>query len=208
MPINAFVDSNLLNTNLTSIADAIRDRRGLTSSTKLTFPTDFISQIDQINPYTIDGPKNIISNGIFNAQDDNLDGYSNIIINVHPGIIAPIDFDNSLGYVANGTWTRGGTTVSYSDIYEVEADVNYIIMIGSIVGTRFRVMFSTININDTQAATVKGISIQHLNDPSPYTFKSFKSTENGYVTIQKDNQGISGIPSYLFKTRLIIPDNQ
>ena len=207
MPIDAYVDASQLDSDLTSIANTIRDRRDLPSSNKLSFPSDFISQIEQINPYNIGGPKNIISNGIFNAQDDNLDGYSNIIINVHPGIIAPIDFDNSLGYVATGTWTRGGITVSYSDIYEVEADVNYIIMIGSIVGTRFRVMFSTININDTQEATVKGINIQHLNDPSPYTFKSFKSTENGYVIIQKDNQGVSGIISYLFKIIKTIPDN-
>ena len=207
MPIDAFVNSTQLDSDLTLIANTIRNKRELPSSNKLSFPTDFISEIDQINPYTIDGPKNIISNGVFNAQSDNLDGYSNIMIDVHPGLIAPIDFDNSLGYVSNGTWTRGGTTVSYSDIYEVEADTKYVIMIGSVAGTRFRAMFSTININDTQAATVKGTTIYNLNNPSPYTSKVFSSTEAGYVTIQKDNQGVSGIPSYLFKIQLIIPDN-
>jgi len=207
MPIDAYVNTSQLDSDLTLIANTIRDRRDLPSSNKLSFPSDFISQIEQINPYDIDGPKNIISNGIFNAHEDNLDGYSNIIVDVHPGLIIPIDFDNSLGYVATGTWTRGGTTVSYSDIYEVEANTNYMIAVGSIVGTRFRVMFSTININETQEATVKGINIQHLNDPSPYTFKSFKSTEDGYVIIQKDNQGVSGIISYLFKIIKTIPDN-
>ena len=207
MPIDAFVNSTQLDSDLTLIANTIRNKKNLLSSNKLSFPTDFISQIDQMNPYTINGPKNIASNGTFNAQDDNLDGYSNIVIDVHPGLIVPIDFDNSLGYVSNGTWTRGGSTVSYSDIYEIEVNTNYIIMIGSITGTRFRAMFSTININNTQAATVKGIKIYDLADPSPYTSKIFNSTEAGYVTIQKDNQGVSGIPSYLFKINLIIPDN-
>ncbi len=208
MPIDAFVNSTQLDADLTLIADTIRNKRDLPSSNKLLFPTDFVSEIDQINPYSINGPKNITLNGIFNAQDDNLDGYSSITIDVHPGLITPIDFDNSLGYVSSGTWTRGGSTVSYSDIYEVEANTKYIIIIGSVTGTRFRAMFSTININDTQEATVKGINIYHLNDPPSYTSRIFNSTEAGYIIIQKDNQGVSGIPSYLFKIQLMIPDNQ
>ena len=80
-------------------------------------------------------------------------------------------------------------------------------MIGSVAGTRFRAMFSTININDTQEATVKGTTIYNLNNPSPYTSKIFSSTEAGYIIIQKDNQGVSNIPSYLFKIQLMIPDN-
>lgn len=169
MPINAFIDSNLLNTNLTSIADAIRDRRELTSSTKLTFPTDFISEINQINPYVL-GSKIITSNGIYNPLDDNLDGYNSISIVVHPGLIYPIDFDNSLGYVTSGKWVRGGTTVSYSDIYEIEGNKNYLIMVGGIVGTRFRVMFTTVNINETQLNEIVGTQIINATNPVQYFF--------------------------------------
>ena len=204
MHINAFVDSNLLNTNLTSIADAIRDRRELTSSTKLTFPTDFISEINQINPYVL-GSKIITSNGTYNPLDDNLDGYNSISIVVHPGLIYPIDFDNSLGYVTSGKWVRGGTTVSYSDIYEIEGNKNYLIMVGGIVGTRFRVMFTTVNINKTQLNEIVGTQIINTNNPVPYFSKSFTSTESGYVIIQKDNQGVAGIKSYLYDLTLL-PD--
>ena len=205
MSINAFVDSNLLNTNLTSIADAIRDRRGLTSSTKLTFPTDFISEINQINPYVL-GSKIITSNGTYDPLDDNLDGYDYVSVNINPGLIAPIDFDNSLGYLSNREWVRGGDTVSYSDIYEIEADKNYLIMVGGIVGTRFRVMFTTVNINETQLARVPGTSIAYLNNPSQYYGKSFTSTESGYIIIQKDNQDVAGIKSYLYDLTLL-PDD-
>ena len=70
MAIDAYVNTSQLDSDLTSIANTIRDRRDLPSSNKLLFPSDFISQIEQINPYDIDGPKNIISNGIFNAHED------------------------------------------------------------------------------------------------------------------------------------------
>ena len=205
MSINAFVDSNLLNTNLTSIADAIRDRRGLTSSTKLTFPTDFISEINQINPYVL-GSKIITSNGTYDPLDDNLDGYDSISMVVHPGLIYPIDFDNSLGYVMSGKWVRGGITVSYSDIYEIEANKNYLIMVGGIVGTRFRVMFTTVNINETQLNEIVGTQIINTNNPAPYSSKSFTSTESGYIIIQKDNQDVAGIKSYLYDLTLL-PDD-
>ncbi len=205
MSINAFVDSDLLNTNLTSIADAIRDRRGLTSSTKLTFPTDFISEINQINPYVL-GSKTITSNGIYNPLDDNLDGYNSISSNINPGLITPIDFDNSLGYVTRGKWVRGGDTVSYSDIYEVEANKNYLIMFGEVVGTRFRVMFTTVNINETQLNEVIGTQIINTNDPAPYSLKTFTSAESGYVIIQKDNQGTPNIKSYLYDLILLVEE--
>lgn len=198
MAIDAFVDSQSLNNDLTSIADKIREKRNLSSSVKLTFPTDFVDEIANINPFIIGTRSTITDNGEYQASDDSLDGYSSITVNVHPGQLAPIDFDNDLGYVMNGAWIRGGDTVSYSDIYEIEADKNYLIMIGGTIGTRFRVMFTTVNINETEEARVSGTQIINTNNPKPYSNKGFTSVESGYVIIQKDNAGTAGLKSYLF----------
>ena len=205
MAIDSFVDSTQLNNNLTSIADVIRTKRGLSSSTKLTFPADFITEISLINPFIL-GPKTITANGTYNPLDDNLDGYNSISANINPGLITPMDFDNSLGYVQNGKWTRGGTTVSYSDIYEVEANKNYFLSLGGIVGTRFRVMFTTVNINETQLNEVIGTQIINTGNPSPYSCKMFSTIEDGYVIIQKDNQGTAGLKSYLYDVILLLDE--
>jgi hypothetical protein len=204
MSITSLVDSVQLDSDLTSIANTIRDKRDLPSSTKLTFPTDFITEIDLINPYIL-GSKTITANGTYNPLDDNLDGYSSLLMAVHPGLIAPMDFDNSLGYVQNGKWTRGGTTVSYSDIYEVEANKNYFLSLGGTVGTRFRAIFTTTNINETELARVSGTAIIYTNDPPSYSSKAFSTIEDGYVIIQKDNQGTAGLKSYLYDL-VLLPD--
>ena len=101
MSITSLVDSVQLDSDLTSIANTIRDKRDLPSSTKLTFPTDFITEIDLINPYIL-GSKTITANGIYDPLDDNLDGYDSVLMAVHPGLITPeeveiaIDNDVSL----------------------------------------------------------------------------------------------------------------
>lgn len=65
-------------TELTSIANAIRTKGGTSAS--LTYPTGFVTAINNIptgsTPTLIS--KNITANGTYNASSDNADGYSSV----------------------------------------------------------------------------------------------------------------------------------
>lgn len=81
MSADKLVDSAQLDSNLTSIANAIRTKGG--TATSLTFPTDFVSAINAIS----DGgstliTKSITANGTYSASDDSADGYSEVTVNV------------------------------------------------------------------------------------------------------------------------------
>ncbi len=85
MSADKLVDSTQLDTDLTSVANAIRTKGGTSAS--LTFPSDFVSAINAISSgggstLTI---KSITANGTYNASDDSADGYSQVTVNVPIG---------------------------------------------------------------------------------------------------------------------------
>ena len=120
-----------------------------------------------------DGPaplmitKTVNENGTFRAVDEEADGFSEFTADVHAGLLTPHFFDLSGGYVANGVWSVGSDTVCYSDVYQVNAGETYLISLGSVVGTRFRSMFSS---EDTFVAVerVVGKTILNVNTPAQY----------------------------------------
>lgn len=69
-------------TDLTSVADAIRTKAGTNSS--LIFPSGFITAINNIT--TSAGPalgtKTITTNGTYTATDESLQGYSSVTVNI------------------------------------------------------------------------------------------------------------------------------
>ena len=207
MPTYSFIDSAKLNSDLTSIANKIRQK--LNNNNTLSFPQDFISGINQINPFIL-GTQYFDQNGTYNASNYNLDGFSEIEINSFPGIVSPIAYDDSTGYVYADQWRWGGDTVSYSDIYEVEANKSYMLLLGGIVGTRFRSIFTTVNILEipeeerTSANNISGIRVVYTANPEPYSSANFKSTEDGYILVTKDNAGTSGLYSYLIDIQKLI----
>lgn len=85
MAIDKLVDSSQLDTDLTSIANAIRAKGG--TSAQLTFPNEFVTAINAISGgggSTLI-TKTITENGTYTATDDSADGYSEVTVNVPTG---------------------------------------------------------------------------------------------------------------------------
>lgn len=151
--------------------------------------------------------KNITHNGHYLASVNNLDAYTEITTNIHPGLIQPYVYDmQTLHYIANGVWEVTGQTISCIDIYEVESGVSYIISLDKSVGTRFRVMFSEEDPSNTTERIV-GKNIRNMNNPAPYESVIFNSTANGYLSIGKDNAGLAGLKSYVISIPKLIHEN-
>ena len=116
--------------------------------------------------------------------------------------IQPYIEDLNSGWVGtgNGVWTYENPTKSYSDIYEVLRGHKYWLTLGDTVGTRFRVMFSTVDVSTITLGTIKGTAVNtaNYNNPAPHQNLFYTPESNGYIIIQKDNIGISGIKTYLY----------
>ena len=160
-----------------------------------------------------DGPapvvkvKTVTANGTYRAADDGADGYSEFTADIHAGLLAPHCFDLSGGYVQSGVWTVGSDTVCYSDVYRVYAGETYLISLGSVVGARFRSMFS---VEDTSVAEgrITGRTILNASNPAPYASASFKPDTDGFITITKDNAGRSGLKTYVFSLVGLVDGNE
>lgn len=109
----------------------------------------------------------------------------------------PYFFDLDTGYVNNGVWKVGGDTVCYSDVYSVTANRAYLLLLGSSVGSRFRAMFSTQDIT-LASSDVVGKQIVNTTNPPAYAYKTYTPDSDGYITVTKDNAGLSGLKTYLF----------
>lgn len=100
-------DYLVTDTELTSVANAIRTKGG--TSANLSFPTEFVSAINAISGgggSTL-GTKSITANGTYNAEDDSLDGYSSVTVNVEGADISPFTKFKSgtVNYSSNQTST-------------------------------------------------------------------------------------------------------
>ena len=183
---------------LQDIADAIRAKNG---SQNTYIPAQMAAAILAISGgggggSASLGSKTIRENGSYTASADNLDGFSTVTADVHPGILEPYFTDLTTGYVFDDGWHIGGSD-SFSDVYELEANSTYIISLGSTVGTRFRVMFCTTDPT-TASANIGGTIITYTNNPAPYSYKIYKPSEDGYLIIQKDNVGVANLRTYVF----------
>lgn len=122
--------------------------------------------------------------------------------------ITPYYFDlYNGGYVAgdvpNAMWytnENGKPSSTYTDMYRVQANHLYFITLGSIVGNRFRIMFTTEDVSKTtmNSDNISGIGIIINNAPSSYQNISYIPSKDGYIVIGKSNQSQAGIKTYLF----------
>lgn len=113
----------------------------------------------------------------------------------------PLEYDYNVGYVMRGTWTWEYPTLVYNDIYEIENGVTYFLTLGGNVGTRFRAMTTDVDIRTiTSAGKVTGTQVVELNNPAAYRNVTFTSTIDGYLIVGKDNAGVSGLFTYLYKS--------
>ena len=186
--------SNVLvqESSLQAIATAIRAKNG---SQDTYTPAEMAAAIRAISGggggSAVLGTRTIAFNGTVNAASDNLDGYSSVTTNVHPGILEPYYQDLTTGYVETGVWNIDGSRC-YSDVYAVEAGVSYIIALGDTVGTRFRAMFCT--DDPTEAfENITGTNITNTNNPAHYVYRTFQPAEDGFFIIQKDNTGTANL---------------
>ena len=136
-------------------------------------------------------------NGVYDATSDNADGFSELNVDVHPGLMTPLITDLDTGYVYGNTWMLGGSTVNYSDVYVVEAGKRYLIGLDATVGTRFRALVSEQNTIEA-AETIPGTLINNVSNPAPFASFLFTSSIDGYLTITKDNNGMANIKTYVY----------
>ena len=176
--------------SLRAIADAIRAQSG---SEGTYTPAEMAEAVAAIAPVLLE--KVFTENGAYSAASEGADGYSEVTVNV-PVWMPPYVYDIDTGYVNTGTWTPGGDTVNYSDVYRVQAGHRYLISLGNVAGTRFRGMFS---VEDTTRAAVKitGISIVNKTDPAPGSNAVYTAPDDGYITITKDNTGVAGLKTFI-----------
>ena len=107
------------------------------------------------------------------------------------------EYDYRKGYIATGKWTPEDPTNTFVDIYRVTAGNKYMILLGANVGTRFRAMFTTVDIT-TVSTVINGVNIINVNDPTPYSMTDYTASSDGYLLIAKDNVGKSGIKTHVY----------
>ena len=107
------------------------------------------------------------------------------------GLVTPHCFDLDTGFVNGNTWYIGGATVSYSDEYAVTAGRSYLISLGGVIGSRFRALFTTVDLSEVTEQTT-GIRIINSTTPSAYQWITYTPEEDGYITITKDNIMVPG----------------
>ena len=105
------------------------------------------------------------------------------------------------GWVGAGTgiWTPENPTQTYVDMYEVIGGHAYFLTLGSEIGTRYRIMFTTEDVS-TATEKVNGIAVntKGYDNPEPYARVQYTPPQDGYLVIAKDNVGKSGIKTYLY----------
>lgn len=93
----------------------------------------------------------------------------------------------ALGYVDNGTYKYNPSdTNQRMDIYQVDANKPYLIRLGSTVGNRFRVMFTTTDVTQV-TENVTGTKIYNTNSTSAYMSTMFTTTSAGYILVFKSS---------------------
>ena len=192
---------SIQNSTLADIADAVRAKRGTSSPIRVDALAD---EIELISGAVLDA-KSITQNGIYNPALDNLDGYSEVTVNLPTTVVSPqymktpIEFDYSNGYVDNtGKWTYQYPSNNRLDIYAIENGKQYRLSLGATVSNRARGCLTATDIRTVSSgSTVQGTFIGAAGSFNPGWSGTFTASFDGYLVFQKSNDGTSGIYSYL-----------
>ena len=184
--------------NVPASASASLGTKQITANGNYSASSDGLDGFSSVNvdvPTPVLGSKSITENGTYDPADDSFDGYDSVVVDV-PLWMRPVAFDLDTGYVSGNVWTLGGSSVSYSDVYEVQSGHNYLLMLGSTVGSRFRAVFTYEN-TVTSTANITGTGIVNKTSPTAGAYTCFTAPGDGYITITKDNAGLAGIMTYV-----------
>lgn len=123
--------------------------------------------------------------------------------------IEPILFDWLYGYCEGKDWVPENSVTNRTDVYELEANMHYLLCFGPVVGTRRRTgIFATNPV--TATAKVNAVtSIQTARTPpSPYEAYLFTTStaDSNYLVVTKDNASTDGIKTYLAKLETLVDE--
>lgn len=227
MAVDKLVDSTQLNSDLTSVANAIRTKGG--TSTQLAFPSGFVSAINAIpsvgsatisatSPInvsiTVAGNMTVLTQ--YGKCTQNITSNSgDILCNngvLQSGISITLPMDRINAYIdASGTWKASSD--SYSMCVEVEVGKTYAIRwmntISTEVGTIFRYGFS-----DTSTASGQTLTQFSRTSPQSVPYVALTADKqylviqvssvygadiiaNGYITMEESYMHIEGTPEVL-----------
>lgn len=112
--------------------------------------------------------------------------------------LEPLEFDYNIGYVDNGTWTWQYPTNTHTDIYEAQAGHSYLAVASSSPGTRWRIMFTTVDVREVTSGSVRGTKYENMNNPSAFRSAACVAIpDDGYLIIGKDNNYVENVKTYL-----------
>ena len=110
--------------------------------------------------------------------------------------LAPIAVDYEPGYVSGASWTYQNSVNNHSDVYEVVQGRRYMLGFGHTVGTRFRAVVTAISpVGST--SNIGGTQVINRTNPAAQDSVTFVAGMDGFLTVTKDNVGVTGIPSYV-----------
>ena len=69
-------------------------------------------------------------------------------------------------------------------------------------------MFSAEDIAADPSVKVTGKMVINTSNPLPYACLLYKPTEDGFITVTKDNAGTSGIKTYVFCLADLLSGNE
>ena len=149
------------------------------------------AQFVDITDTNITADKIVIGYQAYNAAGELLQG------TFVPRLKTPIAYDYEMGYTSANKWVYQDSVNNHTDVYIVENEHQYVLKLGSVVGTRFR---SAVIPTNPVGSLVDIVGTQVVNKTNPVAFDSvtFRADMDGYLVITKDNVGTTGLSSYLF----------
>lgn len=170
MAVDKLVDSTQLDSDLTSVANAIRTKGG--TSAQLAFPNGFVSAIGDIPTGGTLITKTITENGTYSAEDDDADGYSEVTVNVSGGGGISID-DIATNTAPSGAITLGSgvttiknyaftgkpiTSITGQNVTDVKQNALQNTSIATIDDTNF----PSLGVSSQYSILLRMASLQHI----------------------------------------------
>lgn len=149
------------------------------------------------------------------SNDELFSDYPSHVASV-PMMEIPETVDYNYGYIDLNGWhyeNNGGACKNPIDIYKIKKDHYYFVMMGAVVGTRFRVctVREDIRLKTSGISCMQGLSAENApknayaamggyTNPDFNNVKTpfFKAADDGWLCIQKDNNYTTGLKSYVF----------